>query len=62
VVLPRGEEVAEIRPLSRPATVEENLARLQVLGIIERAAAPEGRFEPVAHRPGGLARFLAERD
>ena len=62
VISHRGDNVAEIRPLSRLATVAENLARLEASGIIERAVAPKGRLEHVMHRPGGLARFLAERE
>lgn len=62
VISHRGQDIAEIRPLSRPATVEENFARLEALGIIERPTMPRGRLEAVVQRPGGLARFLAERE
>lgn len=59
----RGKEVAEIRPVERQKqSVEERFKELQDLGIISQAAKPFTGFKPVARRPGGLARFLAERE
>ncbi len=59
----RGEPVAEIRPLTGGReTLEERYEELKRRGIIVPANEDaERRFEPVAHRPGALARFLADR-
>ncbi len=59
----RGEPVAEIRPLAGGReTLEERYEELRRKGIIVPAnEGAERRFEPVAHRPGALARFLADR-
>ena len=59
----RGEPVAEIRAIQRhqPQTIEERLDDLQRRGVLVRSGAPERTLQPVARRPGALARFLAER-
>lgn len=59
----RGEPVAEIRPLAGAReTLEERYEELKRKGIVVSAnEGAERRFEPVAHRPGALARFLADR-
>ncbi len=57
----RGEPVAEIRPLTdKRATIEERLQALERKGVLLPASG-ERHFEPVARRPGALARFLADR-
>jgi prevent-host-death family protein len=59
----RGEEVAEIRPLSKPAQdVEARVRELRALGILGPTPRPMGRLKPLAKRPGALARFLQERE
>ncbi|MDE2793633.1 MAG: type II toxin-antitoxin system prevent-host-death family antitoxin [Gemmatimonadota bacterium] len=59
----RGDPVAEIRPLAPDATsVEEHFARLEERGIVVPAADPNSPLEPGPPNPGGLARFLAERN
>ena len=59
----RGEPVAEIRRIRRhqEQTIEERLDDLQRRGVLVRSGAPRLAFQPVARRPGALARFLAER-
>lgn len=59
----RGDPVAEIRPLAPEATsVEEHFARLEERGIVIPAEDPQSPLRPGAANPGGLARFLADRD
>ena len=41
--------------------LEERLAELRAEGILSGDAGPREPLKPVAHRPGALARFLAER-
>ena len=57
-----GEEIAEVSPIEREETVERAVERLVGDGVLEPASAPGGRFEPLARRPGALARFLEERE
>ena len=59
----RGKPVAEIRGIQRhrQQTIEERLDDLQRRGVLVRSGAPRLAFQPVARRPGALARFLAER-
>ena len=55
--------MAEIRRIQRQRqqTIEERLDDLQRRGVLVRSGAPEQTLQPVARRPGALARFLAER-
>ena len=59
----RGEPVAEIRRIQRhrQQTIEERLDDLQRRGVLVRSGTPGQTLQPVARRPGALARFLAER-
>ena len=58
----RGELVAETRPVQpEPATIEARLADLERRGVLTRPTRPRSKLQPVAHRPGALRRFLAER-
>ena len=59
----RGEPVAEIRPLEKPAqTLEERMRDLEMRGVLVRAKEPRKPFKIGKPVPGALARFLAERD
>lgn len=42
-------------------TIEERMVELRCRGILVRSGAPGQTLQPVARRPGALARFLAER-
>ena len=55
--------MAEIRGIQRhqQTTIEERLDDLQRRRVLVRSGAPRLAFQPVARRPGALARFLAER-
>ena len=59
----RGEPVADIHPVQRqPAlTLEHRLEDLERGGALARPAFGRRTFRAIAHRPGALARFLAER-
>ena len=59
----RGEPVAEIRPIEeRPRTIEERLDELRQSGVLVGSREPRRPFRPVAHIPGALERFLADRN
>ncbi len=59
----RGEEVAEIRPLaSAPQSLEASLKQLEAEGVVGQPARRKGHLEPIARRPGALARFLESRE
>lgn len=60
----RGKPVAEIRsiPPKTKLTLDERLRELERRGSLVRSSMARRRVEPVEHRPGALARFLAERD
>ncbi len=58
----RGEPAAEIRPIQpKKQTLEERLDDLERRGILVPARDPNAPIRPIAHRPGALKRFLAER-
>lgn len=59
----RGEPVEEIQPVAGGrGSLEERYEEFKRKGIIVPAnEGAERRFEPLAHRPGALARFLADR-
>ena len=58
----RGEEVAEIRPLETPRSLEASLQQLEADGILSPPTRRQGRLAPVARQPGALARFLESRE
>ncbi len=59
----RGAPVAELRPIAQsPETIEDRLEELRRLGILQPAHGPKQPFKPVAHIPGALERFLADRE
>jgi len=60
----RGEPVAEIRAVqkSKTALLEQRIEALRRSGEIIPPETSNFEFKAVAHRPGALARFLAERD
>jgi prevent-host-death family protein len=58
----RGQEVAEIRPIVAPQSLEASLKQLESEGVIGPPARQEGDLKPVVKRPGALARFLASRE
>ena len=59
----RGDPVAEIRPIEPKARdVEEHFRELEKLGIVTPARNPRSPLRAGPSVPGGLARFLAERD
>jgi prevent-host-death family protein len=57
-----GEPVAELRPIEKQRGLEERMAWLESQGCLVRARRPRGKLEPIAHIPGALAEFLAERE
>ena len=59
----RGKPVAEIRPIEpRPRTIEERLDELERRGELVRSREPRAPLRPIAHVPGALERFLADRN
>ncbi len=64
IVTVHGEPVAEIRPAESAAAgdgVERRLAQLAERGVLLRPERERGPLKPIAHAPGALARFLADR-
>lgn len=57
----RGEEVAEIRPVSGNETLADTLVRLEEHGVLHRSAGSM-RLEPLLRKPGALDRFLESRE
>lgn len=59
----RGEPVAEIHSVRQQPTptLERRLEDLERDGALVRPTLGKRTFRAVAHRPGALARFLAER-
>ncbi|HUF91036.1 MAG TPA: type II toxin-antitoxin system prevent-host-death family antitoxin [Candidatus Limnocylindria bacterium] len=63
VIAYRGEEIAEIRPLERTATLDKTLSRLEDRGVLSRGATTGQRgLRPVIRKPGALKRFLESRE
>ena len=66
VITFHGEEVAEVRPVSRGKksreTIDERIQRLERRGEVHPATAPISNIRPLAKRPGALKRFLESRD
>ena len=59
----RGEVVAEVRPVSKDASpFEQRFAELIARGVLTPAVDEHASLEPIANRPGALARFLADRN
>ena len=59
----RGDPVAEIRPIKpRAKDVEEHFRELEKRGIVTPAENPRSSLRPGPPNPGGLARFLADRN
>jgi antitoxin (DNA-binding transcriptional repressor) of toxin-antitoxin stability system len=57
-----GQPVAEVRAIGKgPTSLTERLEALSEEGAIVRRSGA-GKLRPLARRPGGLARFLAERE
>lgn len=57
-----GEPVAELRPIEKPAGTAARLERLLDCGVLVPAETRRGGLTSVAHRPGALERFLADRN
>jgi prevent-host-death family protein len=57
-----GEPVAEVRPLDPAAGITARIQRLRSQGVLSVAEAPDEPLEPLASRPGGLSRFLRDRN
>jgi len=63
VIAYRGEEIAEIRPITtNGGRLERSLKRLEDQGLLSRARTPTGPLKPIVKRPGALGRFLASRE
>lgn len=60
VVCEEGRQVAEIRPIPE-VPIDDGLRELLERGVIGPLVKPEGTLEPIAERPGALARFLESR-
>ena len=59
----RGEPVAEIHAIQKgPRPIEERLQDLERRGILVDTGERQGPFSAIDHRPGALARFLADRE
>ena len=59
----RGEPIAEICPIeNQRSSLEKSLAKLEDQGVLSPARRPAGPLEPLAKRPGALARFLESRE
>lgn len=57
-----GRQVAEIRPAQPAADAEQAVRELERDGLLSQPHGTPGQLQPIASRPGGLARFLGERD
>lgn len=57
-----GQPVAEVRPLSATTGIEARVERLRSRGLLSVPEASEAPLAPVSPRPGGLARFLQDRN
>lgn len=63
IVTLHGEPVVEIRPLAPKAKgIEARYRELVERGEITPARTNDRSFPPLLHRPGGLKRFLADRN
>ena len=57
-----GKQVAEIRPLETPSSLEASLQQLEADGVLGPPARCDGELAAVVHRPGAWARFLESRE
>lgn len=63
VVTLRGEPAVEIRPVAPKATgIEARMAELEARGVLTPARSKDRSFKPLINRPGGLKRFLDDRN
>ncbi len=63
IVSYRGDPVAKIKPIARQKTsLEERMADLERRGVLVPARRPREPFRALARRPGGLQRFLEDRN
>ena len=59
----RGEPVAEIQPIrAEPDAFEARIADLERRGVLVPPTGPMKPLRAIAHVPGALDRFLADRD
>lgn len=59
----RGDPVAEVRPIEpQAASIDEHFAALEKRGIVVPAEDPRSPLTLGGPNPGGLARFLADRN
>lgn len=58
----QGEPVAEIRPIGRRDGTAARMEWLRSRGVLTTPARPAPVLAPVAPRPGGVRRFLEERN
>ncbi|MCY7417021.1 MAG: type II toxin-antitoxin system prevent-host-death family antitoxin [Chloroflexi bacterium] len=59
----RGEPIAEIRPIqAKPVTLAERIVELKARGVLTEPVKPRAPMRPIAHLPGALAEFLADRN
>ena len=58
----QGEDVAEILPVRKSASMKDAVRVLEEQGIISPLVKPEGELIPIARIPGALDRFLESRD
>jgi prevent-host-death family protein len=59
-----GKPIAEIRQTAEealPTSLDERIEEMRRRGLIS-TPGKKGEFKPLAHRPGGLQRFLDERE
>ena len=62
VVTSRGKEVAEIRPIEKRESLEERVQSLEERGVVVSAGGKRRPWKAIAHRPGALERFVADRE
>jgi antitoxin (DNA-binding transcriptional repressor) of toxin-antitoxin stability system len=58
----QGEDVAEVLPVRKSASMMDAVRELEEQGIISPLVKPEGELIPIARIPGALDRFLESRD
>ena len=58
----RGEPVAEIRPIEKPASIEGRLQELRRRGVLSGNGGPWRGYKDGVHVPGALEQFLSERE
>ena len=58
---PEDDDADDTQESHRARTIEERIAELERRGELVRAKDPRKPIRPIAHVPGALERFLAER-